>query len=183
MSSSKLCLIGGGARSGKSLFAVKKALSIGDERVFLATAQAFDEEMRIRIRNHQAERLEQFVTVEAPFDVAGALNRLDSDRVDVVVIDCLTLWLSNLLLANESETQIGLRVEEVLNILRTRPYHALLVTNEVGMGIVPESKLGRLFRDIAGRVNQQVAREADEIYMALMGTILQVRPGTMEVRL
>lgn len=181
MNAGRVALVGGGVRSGKSRFALELALERGERRVFVATAQAFDDEMAERIARHQAERAASFDTVEAPTDLVAALRGLPNE-VEVVLVDCLTLWLSNLLIRGNTEAQIDASVVELSELLAQPRFHAVLVTNEVGMGIVPESRLGRVFRDVAGRAHQRLATVADEIYFAVLGTVLRVRPSPNEVR-
>lgn len=175
-------LVGGGARSGKSAFAIYLALQRGRKRVFLATAEAFDDEMRRRIAAHAAERGENFETAEAPRDLDEVVVRLcrEPRGVDVVVIDCLTLWLSNLVLSGCSPEHVDARVLGFSRALAAAPFHSLLVTNEVGMGLVPENALGRLFRDVAGRAHQTCARHASEVYFAALGTVLRLKPAPIE---
>jgi adenosylcobinamide kinase/adenosylcobinamide-phosphate guanylyltransferase len=173
----RLILIGGGARSGKSSFALAHARSLGPRRVFLATAQALDEEMRARIDRHRRERSADFVTVEEPLALPEALGRCGAD---VVLIDCLTLWLSNLLCADVAPEAILRRVDALAAAAVARAAPTLVVTNEVGMGVVPETPLGRAFRDVAGSAHQRLAAASDEIYAALLGTILRLRPGPVE---
>jgi adenosylcobinamide kinase/adenosylcobinamide-phosphate guanylyltransferase len=177
--SSKFVLIGGGARSGKSAFALQLALAQGERRVFVATAEAFDDEMRQRIAAHAAERGAQFATVEAPLELESALAELCSRaaEIDVVVIDCLTLWLSNLLLAGLSAERIEARVEALAQLVSAAPLPVLLVSNEVGMGLVPETPLGRVFRDVTGRAHQRLARAAGSIYLATLGCIVRLKPA------
>lgn len=179
MSPSQLILVGGGARSGKSAFALALARRLGTRRVFLATAQAFDPEMQARIEQHQRERSAEFVTIEEPLDVPGAVARLAD--ADVLVVDCLTLWISNLLLRGDSEERIAAEVDRLASALTSRPFHAVLVTNEVGMGIVPETALGRLFRDVAGRAHQTLARRAHRIYLAALGCIVRLKPDPVSL--
>jgi adenosylcobinamide kinase/adenosylcobinamide-phosphate guanylyltransferase len=143
--------------------------------VFVATAEARDGEMRARIERHQRERGADFRTLEVPLALAAALRDLES--ADVVVIDCLTLWLANLLLRDEPQEHLLAAVDELLGVLATRPFHCVIVTNEVGMGIVPESALGRAFRDACGLAHQRLAREADEVYFAALGMLLRLKPG------
>ncbi|WP_242339008.1 MULTISPECIES: bifunctional adenosylcobinamide kinase/adenosylcobinamide-phosphate guanylyltransferase [Anaeromyxobacter] len=176
MSAAEIVLVGGGVRSGKSAFALHLARGLGARRVFVATAQAFDREMEERIAAHHAERGGAFLTVEEPLDLAGALERADAD---VVVVDCLTLWISNLLLRGDGAAAVAAQVEAVAGVLARRRVHAVLVTNEVGMGVVPESALGRAFRDAAGRAHQRLARDADRIYLATLGCVLRLRPGPL----
>jgi adenosylcobinamide kinase / adenosylcobinamide-phosphate guanylyltransferase len=168
-------LVGGGARSGKSRFALALAESLGLQRIFVAPAQAFDEEMATRIARHREERGPGWTTIEEPTELARALA--DASPADVVLVDCLTLWLSNLLLRGDAPAAIEQQVEEVVQTLRARARHVVLVTNEVGMGIVPENALARLFRDVAGRANQRIAAAMDEVYLASMGITLRLRPA------
>ena len=170
-----LVLVGGGARSGKSSFAIAKALALGKRRVFVATAQALDLEMQARIDRHVRERGDSFATIEAPLDLAGAVATLRG--IDVAVIDCLTLWLSNLLVSGRDENEIDADVTSLMRVLSVAPFNVILVTNEVGMGVVPESPLGRLFRDVTGRVHQRIAARATDIYFAAMGCIVRLRPS------
>jgi adenosylcobinamide kinase/adenosylcobinamide-phosphate guanylyltransferase len=172
---SRTILIGGGVRSGKSSFALARALSLGRRRAFIATAQALDDEMRTRIAQHVQERGVAFSTIEAPFDLPQALGALRD--FDVAVIDCLTLWLSNLLVRGDGEARVADDVEALANVLTQAPFPVVLVTNEVGMGVVPDSALGRTFRDVAGRAHQRVAAGAHELYLAAMGCIVRLHPG------
>lgn len=171
-------LVGGGARSGKSRFALAHARRLGARRAFVATAEALDEEMRERIDLHRAERGDTFVTVEAPRDLPGALASLSG--VDVAVVDCLTLWLSNLLVAGAPASVIQEQLDGLVAVLSWRRFHTVLVTNEVGMGLVPETPLGRAFRDLTGRAHQRLARVADEIFLATLGVVLRVHPAPVE---
>ncbi len=180
MSNARVILIGGGVRSGKSAFAVSLARELGVRRAFLATARVYDDEMRDRIARHQAERGAAFRTLEEPAALAAALRRLEG--IDVAVVDCLTLWLSNLLLDGLTPPEIEERVEELAAVLAERRFHAVLVTNEVGMGVHPETALGRTFRDLAGRAHQRLARCADEIHFAVLGVVLRLRPGPVEIQ-
>jgi len=170
-----IVLIGGGVRSGKSRFALERAQGLGRRRAFVATATASDAEMAARIAAHLAERGDAFRTVEAPLALCETLRELAG--VDVAVIDCLTLWLANLLLAERSDDAICAEVESLATTLQAAPFHAVLVTNEVGMGVVPESALGRRFRDVAGNAHQRLAKIADEIYFGVLGLRLQLHPG------
>jgi adenosylcobinamide-phosphate synthase len=151
VSESKLVLIGGGARSGKSAYAVQRALALGPRRVFIATAEAFDDEMRARIAAHVTERANHFTTIDAPYELERAFESTQTrpEVVDVVLIDCLTLWLSNLLLASVPSAEIEQRVSRLAKACETATCPVLLVTNEVGFGLVPDTALGRQFRDIS----------------------------------
>ncbi|KYG04183.1 adenosylcobinamide-phosphate guanylyltransferase, partial [Sorangium cellulosum] len=151
----------------------------GERRAFVATAEPFDDEMRARIDAHARERGDAFVTVEEPVALPERIASLTG--VDVIVVDCLTLWLSNLLLRDETEgrapERIEARIEALAAAVESAAPHVVLVSNEVGMGVVPESRLGRVFRDLAGRAHQRLGRSANELYVAVMGAILRLRPG------
>jgi adenosylcobinamide kinase/adenosylcobinamide-phosphate guanylyltransferase len=170
----KIVLVGGGVRSGKSRFALARARALGRERVFVATAEALDAEMQARISAHARERGADFRTLEAPRELPAALARIE--HADVVVIDCITLWLSNLLLDGAAQPELGRAVAQLVAQLEARRFHTVVVTNEVGMGVVPESALGRQFRDACGAAHQQLTRVADEIYLGALGALLRLRP-------
>lgn len=162
-----IVLIGGGSRSGKSSFALSYARRSGERRGFLATAEAFDDEMRERIERHREDRGPDFVTLEEPLEI----ERVIADHsFDVLVIDCLTLWLSNLLHAGRS-----LYFDGFIDAAAQSPMTCVLVTNEVGCGIVPENALARQFRDLAGTLNQQVAARAAEVYWMVFGVPMRVK--------
>ncbi len=171
----RIVFIGGGTRSGKSAFALALARRLGRRRLFLATAQASDDEMCERIARHRRERGDDFQTIEEPLAVAQAIER-HADR-EVVLLDCLTLWLSNLLLQGNDTQAILQRVEELTAVLARRSLHAVVVSNEVGLGIVPETPLGRTFRDVAGLAHQRISAAADEVYFAVLGTMLRIKPS------
>lgn len=179
MADARIVLVGGGVRSGKSRWALRRATALGARRTFVATAQALDAEMRTRITRHRAERGEAFTTREAPTELSECLASLAD--TDVVLVDCLTLWLANLMLAGHDEPALLARVDALVASLLRRRFHCVLVTNEVGMGIVPDSPLGRAFRDIAGLTHQRVAAVADELYLATMGTVLRLKPAPVEL--
>jgi adenosylcobinamide kinase/adenosylcobinamide-phosphate guanylyltransferase len=174
----QLVLIGGGVRSGKSSFALHLAQRLGTRKVFLATAEARDEEMIERIARHRRERLREFETVEEPLAPATVLARIEAD---VVVVDCITFWLANLLLRGAGADHILEQVDGLITAVRGRRLHAVLVTNEVGMGVVPEHPLGRAFRDVCGSAHQRLSRAADQLYFAALGTILRLKPGPVAV--
>ena len=181
----RIILVGGGARSGKSRFALARARRLGARRVFVATGQALDAEMAERIATHVRTRGADFRTIEEPLALPEALIALGGgdapSSADVVVVDCLTLWLSNLVCRGDGEVMIAERVDALAAALARRRFHAIVVTNEVGLGIVPEAPLGRLFRDVAGRAHQRLAAQADEIHLAILGTILRLRPEPLAV--
>ena len=180
MSANRIILVGGGVRSGKSAFALSLARRLGARRAFVATAQAIDPEMRERIAWHVQERGDDFQTIEEPVYLPAMLAGLGD--VDAVVVDCLTVWLSNLLLRDESLARILERVEELAATLERRTFHAIVVTNEVGMGVVPKTALARVFRDLCGRAHQRLAQCADEIYLAALGSILRILPCPVAVQ-
>lgn len=165
----------GGARSGKSGYAQRAAEAAEGPRppVMIATAQAFDDEMRERIARHQDERGDAWRTIEAPLDLPAALDRLESQ--DVAVADCLTLWLTNLILGDHD---IAAASEALLRSVRRTRARLWLVSNEVGLGIVPDNALSRRFRDEAGRLHQALAAEADEVVLLVAGLPLRVKPAT-----
>lgn len=175
MAHRQLFLVGGGSRSGKSDFALALARRLGSRRLFLATAQAGDAEMHARIDRHRQTRGSDFQTVEEPLAVAEIVRRIE--ELDVVVLDCLTLWLSNLLLRGEDEKSVLRQVEELVEVLARRMVHTVIVTSEVGLGLVPETPLGRLFRDVAGLAHQRLAGLADEVYFGVLGVMLRLKPA------
>jgi adenosylcobinamide kinase/adenosylcobinamide-phosphate guanylyltransferase len=176
----RVILIGGGVRTGKSALALARAQELGTRRVFIATAQAFDPEMHARIDAHKAERGAAFTTLEAPFALTEALEQAAREG-DVVVVDCLTFWISNLLMRGDSQSHVLEEVEHFACALERRALHAIVVTNEVGMGVVPESALGRAFRDVMGRAHQRLAACADEVFFSALGLMLRLKPEPLAV--
>ncbi len=170
--------MGGGVRSGKSAFALRRAQELGPRRVFVATCPPVDDEMRRRIEAHRRERGPDFETVEVTTGLVPCLETLEAD---VALVDCVTLWLSNLLHAGHGEAAVLDEVARLSDLLRRRRFDAILVTNEVGMGVVPEHPLGRAFRDLAGRTHQILARAADEVVFGAMGLVLRLKPAPVEV--
>ena len=169
----RVTLVLGGARSGKSRYAEGLFSAWPPPWSYLATAEAGDDEMTTRIEAHRARRDTRWQTIDAPRDIAAALARCDGTPA---LIDCLTLWLSNLLLANaDIEREIG-RLE---NVLAAAAGPVVLVANEVGSGIVPDYPLGRRFRDLQGMANQRMAALADCVVLMVAGLPLAVR-GTLE---
>ena len=176
--SGRLVLVGGGARSGKSAYAVGRAMASGTSRAYVATAQAFDDEMRERIARHRLERQGLFETFEAPTELTALLSTLEHD---VVVVDCLTLWVSNLLLEDRSDSEIHHRLSRLIDIAARRTGLTLLVTNEVGLGIVPDNALARRFRDLAGFAHQSIAASAHEVILTAFGLPVRLKPSPVEV--
>ncbi|MBX7200092.1 MAG: bifunctional adenosylcobinamide kinase/adenosylcobinamide-phosphate guanylyltransferase [Rhodospirillaceae bacterium] len=163
-------LILGGARSGKSTFAQKEAEAAGGSLVMIATAEAMDREMSERIARHRAERGPAWRTVEAPIDLAHAIVGLkDSDSA---VVDCLTLWVSNLLMRGMN---VGAETGGLIAALEACPARLWLISNETGMGIVPENALARSFRDEAGRLHQRLAAKAAQVKLIVAGLPLTLK--------
>ncbi|RDE06124.1 bifunctional adenosylcobinamide kinase/adenosylcobinamide-phosphate guanylyltransferase [Sphingomonas aracearum] len=167
-------LVLGGARSGKSRHAQALAEQGGGELVFVATAQAYDDEMRDRIARHRADRDRRWRTTEAPIDLPQAIAR-EGAAGRVLLVDCLTLWLSNLLLADADLEAAG---EALAAAVQASPARVLLVANEVGFGIVPDNALARAFRDAAGLLNQRMAAVCDAVDLVVAGLPLRLKgPG------
>jgi adenosylcobinamide kinase/adenosylcobinamide-phosphate guanylyltransferase len=175
----RLILVGGGARSGKSGFGLERARALGPRRLFIATAERSDDEMRDRIARHRVDRGGDFDTLEEPRALPEAIAAAGSH--DVVLVDCLTIWISNLLVDGAPQEAVLDRVGALLAALASRRAHVVLVSNEVGMGLVPETPLGRTFRDLTGQAHQRIAAVADELYLAAMGVVLRLKPAPVEV--
>lgn len=173
----QLVLILGGARGGKSSFAQHLAKNIGGDVLFLATAQAGDDEMAERIARHKASRPATWRTVEEPLELAAAL-KTKTATANVVLVDCLTLWLNNMLLREGGalEAEILEEVDRILSVYLNGTASCILVSGEVGMGLVPPYPLGRSFRDILGLVNQKLARRADKVFLMVAGIPLELKP-------
>jgi adenosylcobinamide kinase/adenosylcobinamide-phosphate guanylyltransferase len=171
----QVILVGGGTRSGKSDFALALARRLGDRRLFVATAQPGDNEMRARIRRHRQTRGPAFQTLEEPLAIVELLCGLRD--CDVVVLDCLTLWLANLLLRGDDPDAVLRQVEALAGVLDRRQVHAVIVTSEVGLGLVPETPLGRTFRDLTGLAHQRLAGLGDEVYFGVLGVMLRLKPA------
>lgn len=164
-------LILGGARSGKSSRAQSLAEAAAPRRVFVATAEALDEEMESRISRHQEDRGEGWRTIEAPLDLVSVIG--DSSHSDeFVLIDCLTLWLSNIF---HHDRDVETEVAALCEALRASPAQIALVSNEIGLGLVPETPLGRAFRDAQGRLNQKVAAVCDHVEFVAAGLPLKLK--------
>ncbi|MBM4257837.1 MAG: bifunctional adenosylcobinamide kinase/adenosylcobinamide-phosphate guanylyltransferase [Deltaproteobacteria bacterium] len=167
-------LVLGGARSGKSTYALQRAQSWSGRLVYVATAEAKDAEMKARISSHRAQRRSRrWITIEEPMGVVWQLKELD-DSVGAVVLDCITLWVSNALLAkrrDELENQVAELVEEIPLF----PFHFLAVSNEVGLGLVPDNPLGREYRDLLGTVNQQLAKVCTEVLFLAAGLPMKLK--------
>ena len=168
-------LVVGGCRSGKSRYALELAeRGFGARKVFMATCVPADSEMRCRVERHQAERGPSWTTVESPVRIAEDLL-YHSNRADGIIVDCLTLWVSNLMMEDPDLDAVACRVRMLTDALRQTRCPVVLVSNEVGAGIVPENALARSFRDAAGFVNQQVARCADTVVWMVAGIPVTVK--------
>jgi len=164
-------LILGGARSGKSAFAERFIEQSGLEAVYIATGQAYDDEMRERIAVHRERRGSIWKTVEEPLDLTGALQAHAGER-RAVLVDCLTLWLTNLMMA---ERDIAAETARLASMIPELKGTVLIVSNEVGLGIVPDNAMARAFRDHAGRLNQAIAAIADDVYFIAAGLPLKMK--------
>jgi adenosylcobinamide kinase/adenosylcobinamide-phosphate guanylyltransferase len=169
-------LVLGGVRAGKGAYAVARARAVGGRVVFVATAEAGDPEMAARIARHRAERPRDWSTVETPTALASTLATL-ATQTDVVVVDCLNLWVSNLLHERPdlSDADLSAETDQLENTIRAARHALILVSNEVGWGIHPETALGRRFRDALGLVNQAAARAADEVVLMVAGCPMVVK--------
>lgn len=158
-------LVLGGARSGKSAYAQKRCEALGERLVYIATAEAGDDEMAERIARHRADRGLCWSTIEAPLDLCGAIADA-MERADAVLVDCLTLWLSNLMLGGHDTA--GAR-DELARMVGQASVPLIMIANEVGMGIVPDNALARRFRDEAGWLNQMIAAATQEVVLVIAG--------------
>jgi adenosyl cobinamide kinase/adenosyl cobinamide phosphate guanylyltransferase len=163
----------GGARSGKSRFALENHATT-PRVVFVATALAGDAEMAARIEQHRAERPAHWRTVEEPYDLVPCVRDACASA-DAVIVDCLTLWVSNLMLRGELDEHVFKRTEELAALLALRPAHVTLVSNEVGLGVHPATDDGRHFRDLLGAVNQRLAAAVDRVVLMVAGVPLTVK--------
>lgn len=173
MRRSKLILVLGGAASGKSQVALQMA-GRAAPKALVATGQALDDEMTERIRRHRATRTADWTTAEVPVDLAGWF-RDHAASYRTIVVDCLTLWLSNLQGRRVPDTAVPKRVDDLLRAIRSASARVVLVTNELGLGLVPVSRAGRRFRDMAGKVHQHIATHADEVYFIIAGQALRMK--------
>jgi adenosylcobinamide kinase/adenosylcobinamide-phosphate guanylyltransferase len=184
-------LVTGGARSGKSGFAEQYAMRVAARGFYIATCQPYDAEMSERIRKHRKDREDsgfRWETIEDPYEAASELNRLkaqmdreiqNGQQPAVVLLDCLTLWLTNWLMRMEQEsyedTRLKIEQQKLLEAVKNYPYPLIIVTNEVGGGIVPAYPLGRLFRDEAGRFNQQVTVICERVFLVTAGIPVELK--------
>jgi len=176
--SKKCILILGGARSGKSQFAQSLAGKLSNRVLFVATAEAGDEEMRSRIEEHKKSRPRTWRTLEVPIRVVEQIGGQIGDA-DVVIIDCITLLISNLLVGEGDdrykEKQVITEIERLIACIDKQEVTTIIVSNEVGLGLVPENRLSRFYRDLLGRTNQLLAQHADEVYLMVAGIPVEVK--------
>ena len=172
--SRKAYFITGGAKSGKSTFAEKLAETLKGKRAYIATAQALDAEMTAKIERHRLNRNAVWDTYEEPLAVAELLTKMNN-RYDVVLLDCLTLWLSNVMAHTNSDNVVIVRTDELIVAVKDFDGACIVVSNEVGLGIVPDNPLARKFRDFAGILNQKIALVADEVYFTASGIPMKIK--------
>lgn len=183
----KIILVTGGARSGKSLFAENYAQAQQQKLAYIATAQIYDSEMETRVALHRQRRANDWQTFEAPYDADQTILQAAKDA-QVILFDCLTLYTTNLLLKpgtpedpKEKQQYIMAEIDKLLISARNSQVVVLFVTNEVGMGIVPDNALARQYRDVAGLVNQKVAACADEVYLVVSGLAVEIKKMAVDV--
>ena len=164
----KLIFVTGGCRSGKSQYALDYANHHFSKKIYLATCEALDDEMIQRVETHKRSRGPEWLTIEEPVEIGDQIKQY-SDNVEVILLDCLTLWLSNLLLRGNNDLKIMEEIEGLVYSLRERRISVIIVSNEVGMGIVPADPLSRRFRDLSGMANQKIAGVADAVIFMVSG--------------
>lgn len=170
-------LVLGGCRSGKSSHALELAESMpGNRRVFIATCVPYDEEMQARVTNHQNERDESWRTVETPVAIAESILE-KSGEADVILVDCLTLWISNLLVEQKTDAAVFEDISRLTRTLEAASCPVILVSNEVGAGIVPENPLARRFRDLTGYTNRKIAAAVDRVVWTVAGIPVTIKPA------
>lgn len=188
---STIILCSGGARSGKSEFAEQLALSLKGRKAYVATGQAFDDEMKDRIKKHQLRRGKEWITFEIPLHLHKNWEEIKNVS-DVILIDCLTMFTSNHVFAHgdinsqEDANRIESIILEELRLLlqeinNSNDKTVIFVTNEIGLGIVPENKLARYFRDITGRVNREVASAANKMYLTISGVTIELKSQEVHI--
>jgi adenosylcobinamide kinase/adenosylcobinamide-phosphate guanylyltransferase len=175
MSAAEKILVLGGCRSGKSGHALRLAEEMGPRRIFVATCVPRDDEMRDRVQRHQRERSEAWQTLEVPVALADTV-RTHSPSAAVMLVDCLTLWLSNLLMETDDEARLRQHIEALARAVEQAPNAVILVSNEVGAGIVPENRLARRYRDLAGWANQAMAAVCSRVIWTVAGIPVTIKP-------
>lgn len=184
MHGAKLIIVLGGARSGKSSFAEKIASTLSEKVMYIATAIAADDEMIRRVALHKKNRPNHWNTVEEPLEIMKVIEKWDG-KVDVILIDCLTLWISNVMHAccneneslswSEKEIIILDEVKKIADLILKAKSTYIIVSNELGLGIVPDNQLARVFRDVAGYANQILAQHAEEVYLTVAGIPVEIK--------
>lgn len=169
----KIIFITGSVRSGKSDFAVKLAKKFKQRVVFIATCPPLDEEMRYRVKKHRRKRPQDWRTIEEDIHLPAVIDKLRKE--EVAIVDCITLWISNLLLSNIGERAVLKKVKELVESLKKAKASVILVSNEAGWGIVPDNKLSRIFRDIAGITHQKISKVSDDVYLMVGGIPLKLK--------
>ena len=168
-----LAFVLGGIKSGKTKFALKKAEELNSGKLYyIATARAIDDEMKERIERHKRERGEKWITIEEPIEVDRVLKRIP--KGSVIIIDCLTTWLTNLLMENYDVEEKTNKLLDIFLKIKT-DLDLFLISNEVGLGIIPDNPLGRKFIDLSGNYHQKVAQIADEVYFIICGCEIKVK--------
>lgn len=177
----KIVLVTGGARSGKSSFAENYAAASGKSVAYIATAQIYDNEMKHRVKLHRDRRPSSWLTWETPYAADEAIGDAAA-QAGIILFDCLTLYTSNLMLAPKAPQQVELRfsyvmeqVDKLIKVAQAVPATVIIVTNEVGLGIVPDNAMAREYRDLAGIANQRVAAVADEVYLTISGLAVELK--------
>jgi len=171
---SRIILITGGARSGKSLLGEQLAENFGAPRAYIATGEAGDREMEERIERHRLRRDSSWRTIEEPCDLTGAIRRNDS-LFKVMLVDCITLWLSNLLLKYDDPRKVMGEVKNLASSISSLSTPLVLISSEVGMGIISDNRLARIFCDLSGEANQLLAKSADEVHVTISGLPLRLK--------
>ena len=174
----KTTLIIGGCRSGKSSHALSLGEKFIDQRnLFVATGQPHDDEMKARIKRHQKERGSRWKTVEEPLGIVNTIKQLGPES-DIILIDCLTLWTSNLIMAHGTDDDILIEIKRLKDTIASPPCSIILVANEVGTGIVPENTLARRFRDLNGWCNQTIAEACNQVIWMVAGIPATIKPSS-----
>ena len=164
----EILFVTGGCRSGKSSFALDYANRHFSKKVYLATSLALDDEMKTRIKRHQEQRGSDWITIEEAKNVSRAVSSL-SEEIDVVLLDCITMWISNLLLDGQGQERIFQETESLIETIKRAPQSIITVSNEVGSGVVPDNTISRMFRDIVGIANQRIAACSDSVVLTVAG--------------
>ena len=164
----RIIFITGGCRSGKSRYALDYANRHFSKKMYLATCEVLDEEMALRVTNHKKMRGPEWQTVEEPIEIVEKIRQYE-DKVEVILLDCITLWLSNLLIKWNNDLRVMEEVNQLIDTIKQSQTFFIMVSNEVGMGIVPAEPLSRRFRDLAGMANQKIAEMADTVIFTVSG--------------